>query len=93
MANGPRQPIPEWLPQSEAELLVWWPLLLLAGLVAVAFQREAMRGWRTGRLRLRGGELRGRWARFGAVVLTAIAWTIGLIVLRGALHHLQGAIG
>jgi hypothetical protein len=88
MPGAPPRTIPHWLPQSEAELLVWWPILLLGALVAIAFQREAIRGWRTGRLRFRGGELGGRWARFGAVVMTAIALTTALIVLRGVLHHL-----
>lgn len=93
MAASPRQPIPDWLPQSDAELLVWWPVLVLGALVAIAFQHEAIRGWRTRRLRFRGGELTGRWARCGAVMLTSIAVTMGLIVLRGLLHHLRDGSG
>ncbi len=90
ISSEPRQVLAAWLPQSESELLVWWPVLVLLVAVSALFFAEARRGLRTGRLRFRGGELHGRWARFGAVVMIGMALTGALIALRGLLHHLQG---
>lgn len=80
------------LPKSDAELSVWWPLLLLLVPCVWLFATEAVRGWRSGRLRFRGGELHGPWARFGAVILAAMALTGALLILRGVLHHLRGLV-
>lgn len=77
------------LPKTEAELMVFWPVLVSLALCVWLFAAEAWRGWRTGRLRLRGGELHGAWAKFGALVLAAMASTGALLVLRGILHHLR----